>query len=173
MRYTLITICFGAVFGMVLNSAAAQSTDNSDFWDWHNLEEAQSQAESEQKKIFIFAEAEWCAYCKQMKREIFPQAKVQKLIEEHFYPVSIDIESNNAIVFNGNKMTEREFSREMRVSATPTIIFIDERGEVLGVQPGFIEEPVFISLLEYIGNNHMVEEDFEEFLERQGRQGAK
>lgn len=169
MRYSVSSILFLVVFLMGSNPVMAQSNNDSTSFEWYNLEEAQKRAESEQKKVFIFAEAEWCGICKQMKREVFPKEEVQQIITEYFYPVKIDIESDNNIVFNGDKMTEQNFSRNMRVSATPTMIFVDHKGEVLGVQPGFIEESVFTSLLEYIGNNRMGEGDFEDYLERKGK----
>ncbi|MFW6157371.1 MAG: thioredoxin family protein [Balneolaceae bacterium] len=147
---------------------AQTDTDITSF-RWYDLEEAQERAESEQKNVFIFTEAEWCAYCRQMKAEVFPKSEVQKTLQKHFYPVKIDIESDNVVTFNGEKMTEREFSHSMRISATPTMIFLDSSGDILGVQPGFIPEEVFTSLLDYIGNNHIDEEEFEEYLKRHER----
>lgn len=143
-------------------TAAAQEEEP---LDWHAMSEAQQLARENGRKIFVFAEAEWCTYCKRMRSEIFPREDVQSLMEEHYYPVSVDIESDERLTFNGSTMSERAFSRNMRVSATPTLIILDESGEVMGVQPGFLPADVFVPLLEYVVSDSYGKMAFKEYLE--------
>lgn len=161
---SLIRVALAVLLSLTFTlSAAAQESEEP--VDWHELSEAQNLARSNEKKVFVFAEAEWCTYCKRMRSDIFPREDVQALLEEHYYPVSVDIESDEQLTFNGNTMTQREFSRQMRVSATPTLIILDASGEVMGVQPGFLPADVFVPLLEYVVSDSYGKMEFKEYLE--------
>jgi thioredoxin-related protein len=61
-------------------------------------------------------------------------------------------------------MTQQDFSRQMRVSGTPTFFFIDKEGSVLGAQPGFIPKDTYELLLTYVGTDVQNEINFKEYL---------
>ncbi len=75
------------------------------------------------------------------------------------------IESREAISFNGEEMTEREFAQTMNVSATPTILFIYPQGEVIAHQIGYNPVDRFEVLLQFINSDHFGEVSFEEYFE--------
>lgn len=133
-------------------------------FEWYSLEEAQKLAAENDKKVLVYAEAEWCPYCKRMKSEVFPQQEVHEATEEYFYPVLVDIESEDKLTFRGEEMTESEFSRGMRVSGTPTFIFIDSDGEIIAGQPGFIPADMYTRMLEFVGTDTYREQSFDEFM---------
>lgn len=117
---------------------------------WISLTEAQEKSVVDGKPLFIFVEAEWCGFCKQMMNSVFPEPSVTELLTDNFHPVLIDLDSRETIHFNGEVMTERNFARSMQVQQTPTTIFIDENGEVLGSQPGFMDTDELEKLLLYV-----------------------
>lgn len=140
------------------HTANAQTGPN-----WLSLDEGQVLASNDKKVLFIFVEAEWCAFCKQMKKEVFPDNDVSSLLERRFATVSIDLDSKHAIVFNGKDYTERSFAQAMDVIATPTMIFADEAGQILGETSGFYDEDRFLLLLSYLDSEQFQEMSFEEF----------
>ncbi len=136
--------------------------------DWMSLEEAQEEASKSGKKVLIYAEAEWCGYCKKMNKEVFTQESVQDSLSKYFHPVRVDIESDKKLIFNDEEFTEQMLSRKFRVSGTPTMIFIDPDGQTLGTQPGFLKAEVFDKLLAYVGNDLFDRLGFEEYLKKHG-----
>lgn len=135
---------------------------------WYSMKEAQRLAMENGKKVFIYAMAEWCGYCKKMEREVYPDQEVIKTLDTYYYPVILNIESDKTIVFNNETMTEQQFARKFRISATPTFFFLNEKGEILGAQPGYIPADTFNSLLTYVGTDTYAEMKFEEYLEQKG-----
>jgi thioredoxin-related protein len=133
--------------------------------DWYELSEAQKLAQSNDKKVFIFAEADWCSYCKQMKREFFPREDVQKIMSNNYYPVKINIESDRRLIYNEKEMTQRQFSQSMEIAATPTMFFLDKNGEVMGTQPGYVPLDTFKALLKYVNSDSYGKIEFEKYLE--------
>jgi len=159
------------ITGFIILMLTALTTDfdpdsvNEPF-EWLKLEKAQSAATNDGKTIMVFVEAEWCGICRRMENEIFPQVAIQTLIREKYHPVTIDLDSREKVIYNGQEMTEREFARKMNVSATPTIIFINPQGEVLAHQIGFNPADRFESLLNFINSDQFGEMPFEEYFKR-------
>lgn len=132
--------------------------------DWVSLEEAQKQAKENGKKILIFGYADWCPYCKQMRRETYTDEEVRKRLYKEFIPVELNAEIEDSIRFNGMDFKSWELAQAFQIYSYPMHIFIDPDGEVLGAQPGFLPADIFGPLLTYIGEDLFGKVDFEEYL---------
>lgn len=110
--------------------------------DWVLLQEAQTKASEEDKKVLIFAEAEWCGYCQKMDDEVFSTQAVTDSLRKYFYGVRLDIESDATVSFNGERFSEESLAQNFRAFRTPTTIFLDTDGSFIGLQPGFIPENI-------------------------------
>lgn len=163
-KFIMLIICI-FIFGS--GGYLADQAGISEEITWYEMTEAQNLASKGDKKVLVYAEASWCTYCKKVEKEVFPRKDVQELISKYYYPVRVDIESDDIVKFNGEEMTEQEFSASMRVSGTPTFLFIDGEGNVLGGQPGFIPPDIFKALLAYIGSNAHTRTKFEQFYENE------
>ncbi|MCW9708775.1 thioredoxin family protein [Fodinibius salsisoli] len=164
MAYTnrIIVVALVTLLGITMTTSA----QNSDIdIDWYEMEEAQKLARANDKKVLVFAEASWCTICKKVKREIFPNKDIRQTMSAYYYPVKIDIESDELLRFNGEEMTQEQFGRQMRVTGTPTFLFIDKEGSVIGAQPGFIPRDVYKSLMIYVGTDAHHEMEFEQYLD--------
>lgn len=135
----------------------------SDHFAWKSLSDAMQLAKENQKKVLVYANASWCTYCKKMEKEVFTKDDIQKLTSDYFYPVWIDIESEDSLTFRGRKMTEMIFSRSLRVTGTPTFIFFDEEGDIISGQPGYIPQDVYAQILRYVGTDAYEDQSFQEF----------
>jgi len=157
---------FGLLSSPALQAQTAVKSTSQKGINWYSLEHAQKLAPKNGKKVLIFAEASWCSYCRKMEQQVFSKTDIQQTMNEYFYPVRVDIESGQKLVFNGKEMTQQEFSRQMRVSGTPTFFFLDKEGAVIGAQPGFIPRDVYKSLLTYVGTDSYNDMTFQEFMNK-------
>lgn len=144
----------------------AQEADDRTNMQWYGFDEAKELAAKHQKKVMLFMEADWCTVCMRMKREVFPKPEVQELLSQYFYPVRVDIESKEKITYQGETMSEMAFSKNMNLYATPTFIFLDDDGIVIGNIPGFIYPTEMISLLQFIHTGAYKDQSFEEFVKQ-------
>jgi thioredoxin-related protein len=143
-----------------------QASVTSDSLTWYTMQQAQQLAEEEDKHVLIFMEAVWCGYCKRMKKEVFPLPEIQQVLSKYYYPVKLDVESRKEIVFNGQPITERQFSQKIEVQATPTLLFLNSKGEIMGRQPGFIPAEIFEPLLTYVATDAFHSQSFDTYLEK-------
>lgn len=84
-------------------------------------EEALAKAEAEDKLIFVDAYASWCGPCKAMARNVFPVAEVGDFFNSNFINMKFDME----------KPESADFRKTHRVSAYPTLLFINPKNEVV------------------------------------------
>lgn len=150
------------VAGFITIPAHAQSTD------WISLSKAQKLAAEQNKKVLVFAEAEWCGYCRKMHKDVFPQQAVQDSLSKYFYSVRLDIESDKKVVFNKEEFTEESLSQEWRIFQVPTLVFLDSEGEVIGIQPGFLPSHIFDKLLTFVGDDLSEVTTIEKYFEEHG-----
>ncbi len=131
-----------------------------------SLEQALRLAPEQNKKILIDVYAAWCPYCQRMHSDVYTDQDVLEAISEHFLWVKINVESDNTVNFMGTEMTESEFARALENRNVPTTYFLNQNGEILGVQPGYIEEGMFSSLLNFVGSDAFMYRTFEEYMQQ-------
>ena len=102
-----------------------------------NYTAAQQQAVESDKPIILFFTGKWCSPCRIMKRQVWADEQVTATVNEAFIPVTINVDDPNAAA------TLSHYG----VSATPTTIITDSRGNVLQQKRGGISKADFLELL--------------------------
>ena len=99
------------------------------------LPQAAAKAKKENKLVFVDCYTQWCGPCKKMARDIFPQEKVGKFMNERFVNVKIDMEASYA----------EGLSKEWQVSGYPTFIIFNADGKEIGRFMGGSDADGFIA----------------------------
>lgn len=91
------------------------------------------EAKEEDKHVILFMTLEFCPYCTKMLNDNFIEgAKHQKYIKDNFDVIGINIKGSREIALNEDKsMTEKEYAAYLKVQYTPTIIFLNQKNEVV------------------------------------------
>lgn len=84
-------------------------------------EEAKGLAAQEKKLIFVDAFAKWCGPCKRMASQVFTDPNVGQYYNDNFINLKIDMEEGMGLTFR----------QQYPVSAYPTLMYIDENGEIV------------------------------------------
>lgn len=134
----------------------------------YSMDEAQRLANETGKKVLVDVYTVWCGYCRKMAAETYPSQAVKDAVEEHFYVVRLNAESEKPILFNGDEFTEAELAAAFGVSSFPTTIFVSTQGEPLGIQPGFMDASMFSSIIGFVGSDAFRNESYEAYLRRTG-----
>ena len=88
---------------------------------------AMDKAKQEDKMIFLDAYTTWCAPCKKMEKEVFPDAKLSQVFNDRYISIRMDMEKGEGI----------GLAKEFGIEAYPTLIFADADGKVLHRDAGF------------------------------------
>lgn len=105
--------------------------------NWVSIEEAEKLTLEVPKKIFVDVYTDWCGWCKRMNATTYTDEAVIDYVNEHFYAVKLNAESKENISLKGMNTNGIELARSFRVSAYPTIVFIDETFERVTPLPGY------------------------------------
>lgn len=101
-----------------------------------NFEEALKEAANQDKTIFVDAYTTWCGPCKRMKRSVFPDKKVGEFYNKHFINMAIDMETQAGKTFNN----------KYKVTGYPSLLFINQEGEIVLRSVGAKDVTRFIAL---------------------------
>lgn len=100
------------------------------------LAEAKEVAGQQGKLIFIDAFTTWCGPCKRMSAQVFTQDEVGEFYNQTFINLKLDMEKGEG----------KDFQRKYRVTAFPTLLFLDPEGNVVHKVVGGMDMKNFINL---------------------------
>lgn len=103
----------------------------------HNLDSALMLAKEQNKPIFIDFYTSWCAPCKVMTSEVFPQEKVGTYFNAQFINCKIQCDDKGIGV---------EIGKKYQVNAYPTLMFLNAKGELIHSMAGGISAEELIAL---------------------------
>jgi thioredoxin-related protein len=140
---------------------------------WYSWEEAVAACEKEPRKIFVDVYTDWCGWCKVMDKKTFPIPAVKSYIEENFYPVKLDAEQKEDIVWNGNTFSWRPAGRNginmlaysllEGKTSYPTIVYLNEKFERIMISPGYKTPEQFLPELKFAAEEHYTSMTWEEY----------
>lgn len=94
------------------------------------------EAKASGKLIFMDAYTTWCGPCKKMSRHVFTDERVGSFYNEHFINVKMDMERGEGL----------ELAKRYHVRAYPTLLFLDDKGQVVHRAVGYHDTDEFIAL---------------------------
>lgn len=115
--------------------------------EWLRLEEAYALNQQEPRKIFVDVYTDWCGWCKKMDKATFADEKVAAYVNENYYAVKLNAESDREFQMAGEKMTERQVAAQLGVRSYPTIVLIHEDFQRFQPAPGYRPANDFLEIL--------------------------
>ncbi len=118
---------------------------------------------------------DWCGWCKKMDAVTMTDPAVIKILNEYYYAVKLDGEYKKDIVWSGNtfKFVAQGSRGYHELAAAlmdgkmsyPTLIFLNEKFELIQSVPGFMQAQDLEPILAYFAGNHFVDTEWKKFSE--------
>ncbi|WP_290701625.1 thioredoxin fold domain-containing protein [Lacinutrix sp.] len=119
--------------------------------NWVTLEEAVELQKKNPKKIMMDVYTSWCGPCKMLDKNTFGNKDVANYVNKHYYAVKFNAEGNDVIKFNEKtfenpnynpakakrRNSGHQLARYFSVKAYPTIVFLDERSQLITSVTGY------------------------------------
>ncbi len=103
--------------------------------NWLSFEELDSALTAAPKPVLLDFYTDWCTYCKKMDKEVFTNDEIIQGLNDSFYTVRFDAESNQSVSFDGGVFVKRENQRFHDLAlllatrrgefAPPALLFLD------------------------------------------------
>jgi thiol-disulfide isomerase/thioredoxin len=127
-----------AAIAFVIVGAVLEYWPASDAIRWLSFEEARGAAATEGKPIFVDVYADWCAPCKSMDKEVFPDDSVKNILTTRFIPAKIN--GDDPVVGDTLK-------KQFGIRAYPTYIVLSSLGKERKRHVGFFPKEALVKWL--------------------------
>jgi len=146
---------------------------------WVTLEEADELRQKEPRKILIDVYTDWCGWCKRMDATTFRDPELVEYVNRHYYTVKLDAEQKQPITVGGRTYEFVEQGRRgynqiafellQGKMSYPTIVFLDERMNMIQPLPGYRDAKEMLPILEYLATEAYKTTPWEEWSQKHGR----
>lgn len=144
---------------VIIFSCGQKPTGSADHVKWMNLSEASARLQNEKRPILIDLYTDWCGWCKIMDKKTYSNTKVARYLQENFYPVKVNAESRETMIWNGKSYNfNADFrTNDFAVYVTqgrlefPTTVIIPADGSEPQAIPGYLEPKDLELIVKYFG----------------------
>jgi thioredoxin-related protein len=109
-----------------------------------------AEASAAGKRVILYFYQDGCPYCKKLLDTNFALADTVTRTRNSFEVIAINLWGDREVTgLDGSETTEKEFARSLRVMFTPTMLFLNEGGEVVLRLNGYYPPHKFNTALDY------------------------
>lgn len=141
--------------------------------NWMTWEQMMVKYRIDKKKIIVDLYTDWCGWCKRMDNTTFSDPVIAKYINENFYPVKLNGEMKEDLVFeevtykfvDKGRRGYHEFAASLTQNrlSYPSFIFLNEDIQVIQVIPGYKDAKSFEYILNFFGGDHYKKTPYTQF----------
>jgi thioredoxin-related protein len=126
-----------------------------------DIREDVSDAAATGKRVLLYFYQDGCPYCKKLLDTNLALQDTETRMREHFAVIAINMWGDREVTgFAGELTTEKEFAKSLRVMFTPTLLFLDESGNVVLRVNGYYPPHKFNAALDYAASHNGRDPDF-------------
>jgi thioredoxin-related protein len=108
------------------------------------------EAASADKRVLLYFYQDGCPYCKKLLDTNFALQETEAKTRKHYDVVAINMWGDREVTgFDGEETTEKEFAKSLRIMFTPTLLFLNEQGNVTLRVNGYYAPHKFSAALDY------------------------
>lgn len=116
------------------------------------------------RRVLLYFYQDGCPYCKKLLEVNFSQRRITDKAQKYFDVIAINIWGDQEVTdLSGAATTEKQFAEALKVMFTPTLLFLDEDGQVIMRLNGYYPPQKLEAVLDYVGLHKEKESGFREY----------
>ena len=116
------------------------------------------------KRLMVYYYQDGCPYCKKLLQENFSQREISDKAKKYFDVVSINLWGDKEVTVGDKAYTEKDFAEALKVQYTPTLLFFNEKNEIIFRANGYYPPEKFSALLNYIGEKKETDLSYQDYM---------
>lgn len=129
-----------------------------------DIREDIAEAAADGKRLLLYFYQDGCPYCAKLLNDNFGNRAIAEKTQQSFEVIAINMWGDREVTdIQGSRTTEKAFAATLRVQYTPTLLFMDENGEVVVRINGYFAPHKFDVALDFVSGRHEKHKRFREF----------
>ncbi|MEN8211331.1 MAG: thioredoxin fold domain-containing protein [Thermodesulfobacteriota bacterium] len=120
--------------------------------DWQSYAKGLDIAKAQDKPLFLYFHADWCTYCKKLKKTTFADKAVLNYLNDNFISITIDTDK------------EQAFASQWGIKGLPSLWFLKSDSSKISNLPGYVGPEQFLTILKYIRTQSYEKMSFSDFV---------
>jgi thioredoxin-related protein len=130
-----------------------------------DIREDAAEASENHKRVLLYFYQDGCPYCKKLLETNFGLRDIVERTRRYFDVIAINMWGDREVTdFTGNSTTEKQFAADLKVMFTPTLVFLNEQGDVLMRLNGYYPPHKFSTVIDYVGQHRESELAFRDYV---------
>jgi thioredoxin-related protein len=107
------------------------------------------EAAREGKRLMLYFWQDGCPYCQRMAQTTLADRAVAERTRRHFVAVALNLFGAREVEWiDGRRLSEKALAQALKIQATPTVLFLDEKGAVALRLVGYVAPERFAAALD-------------------------
>lgn len=139
-----------------------------------DFREDATQAARDGKRLMIYFGQDGCPYCKLLMQTTFTETRIADKAQRHFVPIALNLWGDREVTWvDGRKLSEKELGRVLGVQFTPTLLFMNEKAEVIVRLNGYQPPHRMDATLDYVAQRLETKRPYPEYMDKAAREPAR
>jgi len=166
----MLSLSFSPIYAETVKEGAYLGAKTSETPHWFKdsfleFEQDVAEAAEQNKRVMIYFHQEGCPYCAKLVDENFTKPEIESYVRKNFDGITINMWGDREIVsVGGQNFTEKLFSEALKVQYTPTLLFLNEKGQVALRLNGYYPPKKFRLALQYVAEKQEARLSFNEYI---------
>lgn len=137
------------------------------------LEEDVTEATQAGKHVMLYFYQDGCPYCAKLIKENFGREDIASFTQANFDTIALNIWGDRELMDTGGlSTTEKQFAKELGVQFTPTLLILDEQGDVAVRMNGLYPPDKFLRALQWGADKSSSDPGYKETLKGSSEQSV-
>jgi len=133
------------------------------------IREDVAEAAAAGRRVLLYFYQDGCPYCAKLLRDNFGDRSITAKARRAFDVIAINMWGDREVTgLDGRVTTEKGFAAGLRVQYTPTLVFLDEQGEVVLRINGYVAPQKFDVALDFVAGGHERDGNFRKYVVSRG-----
>ncbi|CAC9582570.1 hypothetical protein [uncultured Gammaproteobacteria bacterium] len=123
------------------------------------------EAADEGRHVMIYFHQDGCPYCAKLVQDNFHDKDLVAKLQSNFDVIETNMWGDRELTdWQGSDFTEKEFSAKMKIQFTPTLVFLNSKGETLLRLNGYQSIDKMHATLDYIANKSYLNQSYANYI---------
>lgn len=138
-----------------------------------DLKEDVAEAKQAGRRLMLYFYQDSCPYCTKLLVENFGQKHIADKTRKHFDVLALNLWGDREVTdLAGRTLSEKAFAKSLGVQFTPTLLMLDEQGEVVLRLNGYQPPHRFEAALDFVAQRREKREKFADYVLANAREPA-